>query len=663
MYPAKLRADRTRQIALVGNPNVGKSVLFNVLTGSYVTVSNYPGTTVEVSTGKARIDGVSMAVTDTPGMYSLVPITEEERVTRDLLLDQAPDIIIHVVDAKNIERMLLLTIQLIEAGLPVLLDLNMMDEARAAGVSVDVETLEQELGIGVAATVLTKRQGVEGLLKKVKERLKEKVEVKVKDYGGIKQRFKIRYDREIERAIRELSGKIKGEYGISKRALALMLLQNDEALMERLRDRERDFASVERIIRAFHAGSQAPVNYRIALARQKVVREILSKCVIYSKSTTGGLGDVIGRILMHPVFGLPVLFAVLYFGLYKFVGVFAAGTVVDFWEGYFRNYINPLADTLIESLVPYPVFQDLLVHEYGIITLGLRYAFAIVLPIVGAFFFVFAIIEDSGYLPRLAMLVDRGFKNIGLTGRAVIPMTLGFGCDTMATIVTRTLETRKERIIATLLLALAIPCSAQLGIILALLSERPWALLVWGGFVLFVLVFVGYLSSRILPGDCPEFYMEVPPLRLPSIYNVFTKTYARMYWYAIEVLPVFVFASALIWVGRLVGFFDFALSILKVVVTAIGLPEEAAVAFLFGFFRRDYGAAGLYDLKSTGVLTDGQLIVSAVTLTLFLPCVAQFAVMVKERGFRTAVGIALFILPFAFFSGYVLNAILTMFGM
>lgn len=181
--------------------------------------------------------------------------------------------------------------------------------------------------------------------------------------------------------------------------------------------------------------------------------------------------------------------------------------------------------------------------------------------------------------------------------------------------------------------------------------------------MLFILVLVGYLSSKLLPGEPPEFYMEVPPLRLPSISNVFTKTYARMYWYAIEVLPLFVLASILIWIGKLTGFFDLALSILRIAVTAIGLPEQAAVTFLFGFFRRDYGAAGLHDLQSLGLLSDVQLIVSAATLTLFIPCIAQFSVMIKERGLWTALGIAVFILPFAFFSGFVLNAILTMLGM
>ena len=279
--------------------------------------------------------------------------------------------------------------------------------------------------------------------------------------------------------------------------------------------------------------------------------------------------------------------------------------------------------------------------------------------IVGTFFIVFSIIEDSGYLPRLAMLIDRIFKVIGLNGRAVIPMVLGLGCDTMATIVTRTQETKRERVITTFLLALAIPCSAQLGVIFAILSGNGLALLIWGGVVALVFLLVGYLASKILPGERASFYMEIPPLRLPKISNVLTKTYTRLQWYFFEVLPIFILASILLWLGKLTGVFDFIIGGLEPLVEFIGLPPEASVAFLYGFFRRDFGAAGLYDLNSSGVLVGIPLVVAAVTLTLFIPCIAQFSVMWKERGKKTALAIALFIVPFAFFVGYILNLVLT----
>jgi ferrous iron transport protein B len=241
-------------------------------------------------------------------------------------------------------------------------------------------------------------------------------------------------------------------------------------------------------------------------------------------------------------------------------------------------------------------------------------------------------------------------------------MVLGFGCDTMATMVTRTLETVRERILATLLLALAIPCSAQLGVILALLSKAPGALLVWSLCLLLIFLLVGFLAARLLPGETPMFYMELPPMRLPQLSNIFTKTYTRMQWYFLEILPLFVFASILLWLGKITGFFEKAVNGLSPLMEALGLPREVAVAFIFGFFRRDYGAAGLYDLQTKGGLDPRQLTVAAVTLTLFIPCIAQFLVMKKERGWKVATLIGLFVSLLAFGSGWLLNQTLLLTG-
>jgi ferrous iron transport protein B len=237
-------------------------------------------------------------------------------------------------------------------------------------------------------------------------------------------------------------------------------------------------------------------------------------------------------------------------------------------------------------------------------------------------------------------------------------MVLGFGCDTMATMVTRTLETVRERIIATLLLALAIPCSAQLGVIIALLSKSPGALLVWSGCLLLIFLMVGFLAARLMPGQTPMFYMELPPMRMPQLSNILTKTYTRMQWYFMEILPLFILASVLLWLGKITHFFEKAVEGLSPVMGAMGLPKEVAVAFIFGFFRRDYGAAGLYDLQTKGGLDARQLTVAAVTLTLFIPCVAQFLIMKKERGWKVATAIGLFVSVFAFGSGWLLNQVL-----
>jgi ferrous iron transport protein B len=280
---------------------------------------------------------------------------------------------------------------------------------------------------------------------------------------------------------------------------------------------------------------------------------------------------------------------------------------------------------------------------------------AIILPVVGSFFLFFSVLEDSGYFPRLALLVDRSFKRIGLSGRAVIPIVLGFACDTMATMVTRTLETKRERVLSTLLLALAIPCSAQLGVILAILSGQPLALGVWALSLLGTFLLVGWLSAKLLPGEAASFHMELPPMRVPRIGNVVMKTYSRMQWYFLEVLPLFLLASVLLWAMDLTGLIRWVVAGLTPIVGALGLPADTATIFLFGFFRRDYGAAGLFDLNQAGVLDVVQLTVAAVTLTLFVPCIAQFLMMVKERGWKTALGMFAFITPLAFGAGFILN--------
>jgi ferrous iron transport protein B len=307
--------------------------------------------------------------------------------------------------------------------------------------------------------------------------------------------------------------------------------------------------------------------------------------------------------------------------------------------------------------------RELIVGPYGVFTLGMRYAIAIILPIVGIFFLVFSVLEDSGYFPRLAMLVNRLFRAIGLNGRAVIPMVLGFGCGTMAVMVTRIFETRRERIIAIFLLSLAIPCSAQLGLITALLSAEGHvrALAFWMLFVGLCFVTAGFLASRLMPGQPPSFYMELPPMRLPKLKNVLTKTWSRLRWYFWEVMPLFLLASVFLWVGTTFHVFHYVQQALAHPLRAMGLPSDAAAAFLFGFFRRDYGAAGLYDLSNQGLLTVQQLTVACVVLTLFVPCIAQLLINYKEMGLKVTGWIMALIVPFAFLAGVLTNLLLQAF--
>jgi len=636
-----------RKVALVGNPNVGKSVLFNALTGSYVTVSNYPGTSVEVSRGSAIIDGMQYEIIDTPGMYSLLPITEEERVAREILLNESPDLVLHVIDARNLERMLAMTLQLIEAGLPVVLVVNILDEAERMGLKLDLPLLQEKLGIPVIGAATAKKRGlpeIRGIIAA----------------GHPQCRGVFGYGRRLETDIEAISGELTGSYKLSAKALALLLLQRDEEVASLVKQVEGDhYAAVEAKVKEKVFERRESFHLDLSLERKSIVKGLMAEVLTLPEKRVVTFAERLSKWAVQPLTGVPLLLIVLYYGLYQFVGVFGAGTLVDFMEGtLFEEYFNPWVTEFVKGLIPWAVIQELFVGEYGIITLGLRYAVGIILPIVATFFLFFSILEDSGYFPRLALLVDRVFKKIGLTGRAVIPIVLGFGCDTMATMVTRTLETVRERVIAPILLALAIPCSAQLGVILALLSQAPGALLVWSLCLLLVFLLIGFLAARLMPGETPMFYMELPPMRLPQLSNIMTKTYTRMQWYFMEILPLFILASILLWLGKITDFFTTLVEWMSPVMASIGLPKEAAIAFIFGFFRRDYGAAGLYDLQTGGLLDARQLTVAAVTLTLFIPCVAQFLVMKRERGITVATGIGVFVSLLAFGSGWALNKVL-----
>lgn len=636
-------------ILLVGNPNVGKSALFNKLTGQYVTVSNYPGTTVEVSHGHCPALGRETEIVDTPGMYSLLPITDEERVASDILFSPRVRVVVHVVDAKNIDRMLGMTLQLIETGRPIVLALNMIDEARALGMAIDHAKLSQRLGIPVIPTVSLTGEGLNTLIAQLQT--PPPLSMLRTECGSI-----------IEQGILAIARLLSPVSPISPRTRATLLLQSDLREQERLvRDvGEKTAATVLDIVASTKAQLNHSPHYYVTLSLRTHAGQILEDCVSLPRRMPARIRSLLNQLCTHPLTGYPLVFVVLYFGLYQFVGQFGAGTCVDFLEdSVFQTHLIPWVIRLVDALHPWAPLRDLLIGDYGVLTLGLRYAIAIIFPIVGAFFLFFATLEDSGYLPRLALLVDRGFKRIGLNGRAVIPMVLGFGCDTMATLVTRTLETTRERIICTILLALAIPCSAQLGVIIGLLSGHGAALAIWAGVVVGVMLLTGWLAAKLMPGEQPMFYMELPPLRLPNIGNVLIKTYSRMVWYFREILPMFIIASVLIWIGQITGLFQLLIRNLTPVIRALGLPDESAVAFLFGFFRRDYGAAGLYDLQKTGLMSAHQLTVAAITLTLFLPCIAQFLVMQKERGTKVTLWISTGVLVTAFAVGYLTHVILT----
>jgi ferrous iron transport protein B len=524
---------------------------------------------------------------------------------------------------------------------------NIMDEAERVGMQIDTTLLQEKLQIPV----------IGGALGRSKRGLSELRDA-ISNYQTRQTTFA--YATDLEKDIQKISTLMQGDYILSKRSLALMLLQRDEEIVQRVQERENaQYAKVENAVNETVFARRVDLHLRISLERKRICKGLLAGVITQQEGESPAFADRFSNWTMNPWTGIPLLLLVLYFGIYQFVGVFGAGTIVDFLEGgIFEEYLNPGVIGWCEQYIPWYWLNELLVGEYGLFTLGVRYAVAIILPIVGTFFIAFAVIEDSGYFPRLAMLVDRVFKRIGLNGRAVIPMVLGFGCDTMATVVTRTLESTRERVIATLLLALAIPCSAQMGVILGLLSGVPGALMVWLACMVGVFLLVGFLAAQVVPGERPMFYMEIPPMRLPQLQNVIVKTLTRMQWYFLEIFPLFMIASVLLWAGKLSGALEWLVEMFDPVMRLLGLPGEASTAFILGFFRRDFGAAGLYDLQTEGLLDPVQLTVAAVTLTLFVPCVAQFLVMQRERGWRTALLIFFIVTGLAFSVGWSLNQFL-----
>ncbi len=578
------------KIALVGNPNVGKSVIFNALTGKYVTVSNYPGTTVEVSKGIAKFGAGKITIIDTPGVNSLEPHSEDEQVTKDILSKSDVTAIVQVADAKNMKRSLSLTLELMNLNIPVILDLNMSDEAKERGIKVDIKKLSERLGVEIVETVAITLDGI--------ARLKETI------------------------------------------------------LKAKLRP-----SPVKEELESSGSSNNAIISLN---KRLKSVDNLIKETVKVIHPSGNSVSEWLGSFTIRPLTGVPILCLVLAF-MYLFVGKFAAGEGVDFMENVlFGKFVNPFFIQAADRWIPIALIRDFLVGDYGVLTMAVTYAFAIIFPIVTAFFLFFGVLEDSGYLPRLSVLSDRIFKIIGLNGRAILPMILGLGCGTMATLTTRILDTRKERLLVTLLLTLAIPCSAQLGVIMGMLSSLSGrAFLLWFGILLFVMMVVGFAASKVVPGQKSPFIQEIPPMRMPQIKNIAVKTFARLKWYLKEAVPLFILGTVALFVSDKLNILKWIEDIFSpLVVNLLGLPVKATEAFIIGFLRRDYGAAGLYVLSRTGQLDKVQIMVSLLVITLFVPCIAQFFVTVKERGMKTALLIAGFVFAFAFLFGGGVNFLL-----
>ena len=648
--PSQVRISPGGSIALVGHPNVGKSVIFQRLTGQHATISNYPGTTVEVTRGVARgLPGVVFV--DTPGVVTFPPQSEDELVTARVLLNERLEAILQVGDAKNLRRTLLLTIQLAEMGIPLVLALNMMDEADARGVVVNHELLAEYLTFPVVPTAAIHGKGVNELVEAVQ----------TADHPH----FRLTYPPEIEAALAEASLRVP-EAPVKSRYLALLWLSGDPVSEVWLKERldSRQLAELVEMRESLQLSFVEPLVSVIQRTRLDYVQMVAHATILQTGSDKKQGRFDFSRLTTHPVWGIFILVGVLGAILW-FVGIFGAGTLVGVLEeNVFAEILNPWVTRVVTQLVPFPLAVDFLVGEYGQWTMGVTYALALILPIVTTFFLAFGVLEDSGYLPRLAALSNRFFQAMGLNGKAVLPMVLGLGCVTMATLTTRVLESKRERVLVTLLLALAVPCSAQLGVVLGMLAAVSLqATLIWVGVVVSVMLAVGWLAARVLPGERTTLLVDLPPLRFPLLSNVIVKTLARLEWYLKEVVPLFLLGTGLMFVLHITGLLDMLILAGQPLVAGwLGLPPQASAAFLMGFLRRDFGATGLFVMQSQGLLNPLQVVVAMTTITLFIPCVASVMMIAKERNWRTALGIIALIFPLAFLVGGLMNRLLLWIG-
>lgn len=574
-----------KKIILAGNPNVGKSVIFGALTGVYAEVSNYPGTTVALT--KASLNYAE--IIDTPGAYSLGNFSEDERVTKEIITEA--DVIVNIISATSMERDLFLTTQLIDSGIPLVVVVNQTDEAHTGGIDIDFKKMETELGVKVFPTVATKKQG----LADVTEFLKA---------GHFNSSDKISPSVQKMFANREIS--------------------RNEKIQELLR-----FECSERQSKECEQLHNERINF---------VNSTLKKAVKFNtpkKHIINGLE----HFFFHPVTGFITTIFVLYL-LFEIVGVWISGNVVDYVYGGLEEKFCPSLQAFVETYIKNDLINEIIAGEFGVFTMALSIIIGVLLPLLTAFYIFMSILEDSGYLPRMSVFCDEMLKKIGLNGRAVIPIILGLGCTTMGTITTRILPTNKERMITVALLGIAVPCAAQQGIIVVLLASIG-GLKVWLFYLLILfsmMAVVGTFLSKLSKEKTSDLFISLPPLRVPNFLNIIKKTFSRMVSFLKEATGFFVLSSIIISIMNYFGWLKAIERLLEpVVVNMLHLPAEFSNVFIMGLIRRDLASAGLFEMANVSNMSSLQIFVSAVVITLFVPCIAMLIMVFKERGIKEGV--------------------------
>jgi ferrous iron transport protein B len=568
-----------RTVLLIGNPNVGKSVLFSRLTGVRTTVSNYPGTTISYTRGFTKLGEEKLEVIDVPGTYTLEPTSEAEEIALRMLKNG--NVIINVVNATNLERSLYLTLQLLEMDTPVVVALNMWDDTKHRGIDIDLEKLRMILGVPVVPTVAVTGEGIKELMESVPRAASPDGHTRSRDERWI--------------AIGEIIDQVQN------------IRHRHHTWLERVQD-----ASV--------------------------------------KPLTGGL--------------IAVAILVLSFLVVRFIGESLIGYLL---EPLFNKLWAPVVLWVSELMGGSGFLHDIVVgklvggelnfvESFGLITSGLYVPFAMVLPYIFSFYLVLGLLEDVGYLPRLAVLMDTIMHWLGLHGYAIIPTLLGLGCNVPAVLSTRILESKRERFIASTLVSIAVPCAALQAMIFGLVGQRggQYVVIVYG--TLFaVWVILGIILHHSIKGFSPELLIEIPPYRIPPWRIVFQKMWMRIYGFLAEAIPIILGAIVIINMLYVFGMFNAISNLTAPVVSGLlGLPKEAVTSLMIGFLRKDVAMGMLAPLS----LTAKQLVVASVVLAMFFPCIATFVVLLRELGVVNMCKAAGVMIAAALITGGLLNLIL-----
>ncbi len=636
------------RIALAGNANVGKSVIFNQLTGLHQHIGNWPGKTVEKAEGTLHFKGYTIDFIDLPGIYSLSTFSMEELVSREYIATEKPDLVINVVDASILERNLFFTLQLLELETPIIIALNQIDMAKKKGITVDIEKAEEILGVPVVPTVAISGKGVYQMLETAIEVIEKKRKT---------EPLKPQYGREIEERIEDLIillSKIQLKY--PARWVAIKLLEEDSEVEKEVHAASPEIvAAAERMrgeLEQLHGHSCPTV---VTSERYHVANRISAEIQKIAEPLKTPLSEKLHTVTTHKIFGYPIMLATV---LAVFVGIFSFGDFTSALLGDAFLGLKPVFDNVFGT----GIIGELI---WGGVIDGIVGGISVALPYLFPFYFVLYIFEDSGYLSRIAFLMDNLMHKMGLHGKAFIPVMLSFGCNVPGCLGCRIMETTRERLLTAFVVTL-VPCAATSVIILGLVGTYvgiEWALALY--IINLIIIFtLGRIAFKALPGEPTELIMEMSAYRIPHIKTVAKQTWFRLREFIVMAFPIMVAGSFVIKIAEIANLLDPIANISSPITVAwLGLPAVTGVALIFGVLRKELTLIMLASLFGTTnlalVMTPVQMIVFTLVVMLYIPCVATIGALAKEFGWKKALLITVSEILLALLVGGIAYRILT----